>query len=121
MRIFLVENHPDTLIYVRRHLERAGHEVATARGVIEALTAIVDSRPDVLLTDLCLPDGDGCSLLEMLGPARPAIAILMTGSANTEVLTRSTVVGFQAHLAKPFLPDELDRALNDAANSVSRG
>ncbi|MGB8170273.1 MAG: response regulator [Chthoniobacteraceae bacterium] len=76
MRIFLVENHPDTLAYVRRHLSRAGHVVESAQTVMDALKALSASSCDALLTDLGLPDGDGCDLLEKLGASRPPIAIL---------------------------------------------
>ena len=119
MRIFLVENHPDTLAYVQRHLVRAGHEVETAQTVAEAVSALSSSRADVLLADLGLPDGDGCTLLEMLGSARPTVAILMSGSGSAADLARSAAVGFQTHLVKPFLPEELDRALQRALASES--
>jgi len=112
MRIFLVENHPDTLACVRRFLQRAGHEVDTAETVADALRDLPTKPRDVLLTDLGLPDGNGWSLLEQLGDARPPLAIAMSGQCGPEDLARSRAAGFQTHLIKPFLPEDLDRVLN---------
>ncbi len=111
MRIFLVENHPDTLSYLRRHLKRAGHEVETAETIADALRDLPAKPCDALLADLGLPDGDGWSLLERLGPARPPLAVAMSGRSSPEDRARSRNAGFQEHLVKPFLPEDLDRAL----------
>jgi len=111
MRIFLVENHPDTLAYLRRFLQRAGHDVETAQTVAETLRTLPAKPCDVLLADLGLPDGDGWSLLEQLGSARPPLAIAMSGRSSPADFARSKAAGFQEHLIKPFLPDDLERAL----------
>lgn len=111
MRIFLVENHPDTLAMILRHLVRAGHEVETAQTCADALRALPLKPRDVLLTDLGLPDEDGWLLLEKLGASRPPVAIAMSGRNRPADHERSRVAGFQHHLVKPFLPDELDRVL----------
>ena len=116
MRIFLVENHPDTLAYLRRFLKRAGHEVETAQTVAEALRQLPARPHDVLIADISLPDGDGWSLLEQLGSARPPVAIAMSGRSSPADCARSKAAGFQEHLIKPFLPDELERALHRATS-----
>ena len=113
MRIFLVENHPDTLAIIRRHLVRAGHEVETAQTCAEALRELPLKPRDLLLTDLGLSDSDGWTLLEKLGDARPPVAIAMSGRNSPADHERSRVAGFQYHLVKPFLPDELDRVIRN--------
>jgi DNA-binding response OmpR family regulator len=117
MRIFLVENHPDTLACVQRYLERAGHEVDCAKTVADALRDLPAKPRDVLLTDLGLPDGDGWSLLEQLGTSRPPLAIAMSGRSSPDDRARSRAVGFDAHLIKPFLPDDLDRVLQQSSTT----
>lgn len=114
MRIFLVENHPDTLACMQRFLERAGHEVDTACTIADALRDLPTKPRDVLLTDLGLPDGDGWTLLERLGAGRPPVAIAMSGRCSPVDRARSRAAGFQAHLDKPFLPEDLDRVLRFA-------
>ena len=115
MRIFLVENHSVTLACVRRHLERLGHEVETAETVADTLRDLPARPRDLLITDLGLPDGDGCALLESLGRARPPLAVAMSGSGSPADQARSNAAGFQQHLTKPFLPSELDRLLQQIA------
>jgi DNA-binding response OmpR family regulator len=116
MRIFLVENHPDTLTYVRRFLERAGHEVDTAQSMEEALRDLPTKPREALLADLGLPDGDGWLLLERLGAARPPLAIAMSGRCSAADLARSKAAGYQEHLVKPFLPGDLERALGTSGS-----
>ncbi len=115
MRIFLVENHPVTLACVRRHLERLGHEVETAETVADTLRKLPAKPRDLLIADVGLPDGDGCTLLESLGPACPPLAVTMSGFGSPADQARSRAAGFQEHLAKPFLPAELDRLLQQIA------
>jgi DNA-binding response OmpR family regulator len=117
MRIFLVENHPDTLKYLRRHLIRAGHEVETAQSFAEALRDLREKPCDLLLADLGLPDGDGWGLLEQLGAARPPLAVAMSGLNGPADRLRSRQAGFQHHLVKPFLPDDLDGVLRTLEES----
>lgn len=119
MRIFLVENHPDTLACIDRFLRRAGHEVECAQTIADALRALPANPRDVLLTDLGLPDGDGWELLEQLGAARPPLAIAMSGRCSPADRARSRTAGFQVHLVKPFLPEDLERALRLAPPAVT--
>lgn len=112
MRIFLVEDHPDTLACVSRHLRNAGHEVETAQTFADALRDLPMQPRDLLLADLGLPDGDGWSLLDCLGDERPRFAIAMSGYGSPADRARSLAAGFQEHLVKPFLPEDLDRALH---------
>lgn len=92
-----------------------GHEVRTVGDAEDALLAIADQRPDVLLLDLSLPRRDGGDLLGLLdrGIGRPAVVCLV--SAQPEEMVRAVAreygVGF---LHKPFGPDDLDRVLAPA-------
>jgi DNA-binding response OmpR family regulator len=117
MRIFLVENHPDTLVYLRRHLVRAGHEVETAQTCADTLRDLPAKPRDLLIADLGLPDGDGWELLAQLGDARPPLAIAMSGRNSAADHLRSREAGFAHHLTKPFLPDDLDKLLGEMAAS----
>ena len=115
MRIFLVENHPDTVNYVGRYLRLLGHEVFTAGTIAEGRRELPGKQCDLLLCDLSLPDGEGWTLLESLGPARPRFAVAMSGRNSPADRERSRAAGFSHHLIKPFLPDELDRVLLELA------
>jgi DNA-binding response OmpR family regulator len=111
MRIYVVENHPDTLTFLGSYLRACGHEVRTAGTMAQALRGLGAEPCDLLLCDLSLPDGDGWTLLERLGAARPKHAVAMSGRNTPEDRAHSQVAGFQQHLVKPFTPDELDAVL----------
>jgi two-component system CheB/CheR fusion protein len=121
LRIFVVENHPDTLTWLSRYLEGMGHEVQSARTVAEALAAIPKSGCEVLISDIGLPDGNGWELLRGLCPDShlcPIYAIAMSGFGMNSDRATSKAAGYRHHLLKPFDPDELDAALEEAAREV---
>ena len=116
LRVFVVENHPDTLACVRLCLERLGHTVCCADGVSQALQVLPGANCDVLLCDLGLSDGDGFELLrhaqEQL--AGPFYAVAMSGRGTNHDHQASKAAGFQHHLNKPFAPKQLAAVLADA-------
>ena len=108
MNILLVEDHPDTAAVIKRYLECAGHEVATAGTRQEALAHPGLSRIEVFICDIGLPDGSGRDLLpELRARVGPAYAVAITARGLPDDKARSLQVGFQAHLIKPFAPYEL--------------
>jgi CheY-like chemotaxis protein len=115
LRVFLVENHEDTVRYIKMYLEHLGHEVLIAPEMQTALREIPESKSDVLISDIGLPEGDGWSLLERLGPSRPAFAIAISGYGTGNDQRKSRAVGYNAHLVKPFLPNALLALLQQAA------
>ncbi len=114
LSILLVENHEDTVTYVRRFLEHYGHEVWVCRTMHEALDRVTDQEPDVILSDIGLPDGSGWSLLQQLRPRTKAYAIAMSGFGMRADVDRSLSAGYQDHLTKPFTPKKLLDALERA-------
>ena len=117
LRIFIVEDHADSLKYLAMYLQQCGHKVAHAQGVTEAVAALGVEKPDVLLTDISLPDGTGWDLMEKLRKARrlPKFAIAMSGFGMNADRVKSAAAGFRCHLLKPLNPEQLDGALADAA------
>ncbi len=117
LKVFLVENHDDTLNYLSRYLEAQGHEVSIARDMASALESVPQSGADVFLCDIGLPDGDGWELMRRLREAGHApYGIAMSGYSDEE---RSRAAGFHLHLTKPFLPEELESALAGAMKKNS--
>ncbi len=114
LSIFIVENHPDTLIYLRFYLEEAGHRVESAESMQEALHAIPEAEVDLLMCDIGLPDGDGWELLESLGESHPRFAVAMSGFGSSSDSRRSHEVGYRKHLKKPFETAELRAVLAEA-------
>ena len=119
LRIFVVENHDDTRILLCILLEQMGHTVQTAASMNEALRVIPDSRCDVLISDIGLPDGDGWELMRRL-KQRPRYAIAMSGLGMGGDRARSREVGFRHHLVKPTGPEQLAEILQHAERELTR-
>jgi CheY-like chemotaxis protein len=121
VRILVVEDDPDSLELFEYFLSTEGAVVATARSAADAGAWLSSNRPDVLISDLSLPDGDGCALIASLR-ANPEIAhtpaIAITGHAEDEALLRTVKAGFDRHIAKPV---DLDAVLSAILALVSRG
>lgn len=121
MRIFVVEDHPDTLQYFTLYLESLGHEVCSAGSISGALAQIPGSGCDVLISDVGLQDGTGWELLERLrhqGMTHPPYAIAMSGFGRQVDRLRSEAAGFRHHLLKPFDPEKFEALLDEAAREL---
>jgi CheY-like chemotaxis protein len=114
LRLFLVENHADTIKYMQLFLEQLNYDIRVAPDMVTALRDIPNSQCDVLISDIGLPDGDGWQLLEKLGSNRPPFAIAMSGYGTGNDQQKSHEVGYSHHLIKPFTPEVLLAILRDA-------
>ena len=121
--ILVVDDDASTRDVVSAALERAGANVCIAASAAEGWNALHDRVPDVLVTDLAMPEEDGFSFVRRvrqsstLGERLPAIALSAFADARSEESARAA--GFSAFLAKPARPDALvgliDRLLNAPA------
>jgi DNA-binding response OmpR family regulator len=115
LSLFLVENHEDTVRYIRLYLEQLDYKVCVAADMATALREIPKSRCDVLISDIGLPDGDGWQLMEKLGKHRPQFAIAISGYGAVKDQRRSRAAGYDHHLVKPFAPEALVALLREAS------
>jgi len=120
LRVLVVEDEPDAREFLTTLLTRFGADVIPAASVQEALAGLEARRPDVLVTDLAMPDEDGFTLIrkvrkmERAGGSRlPAIAV--TALASVEERQRAMAAGFDVHLAKPVEPIDVVTAVARAA------
>jgi CheY-like chemotaxis protein len=79
-KILIVDDEPAQRLLLRRIFERAGHEVADAGNGADALQAVGESRPDLVVTDMMMPVMNGAELIRRLRgePATAGIPILAT-------------------------------------------
>jgi signal transduction histidine kinase/ActR/RegA family two-component response regulator len=112
IRVMLVEDDPDGRHMLTVLLELAGATLMCAASVREGMEVLETRRPDVIVSDIGMADEDGYTLIRRLrareaerGGAIPAVAL--TGYVRPEDRARILVAGFQAHIGKPFEPDEL--------------
>ena len=112
LRVLVLDDEEDAREVVRRLLEDAGAVVTTAASVPEALERLMNGfAPDVIVSDIGLPDRDGYdfirSVRRMSPPLSTVPAAALTALARLEDRKRALLSGFQTHLAKPVDPAEL--------------
>jgi signal transduction histidine kinase len=121
LRVLIVEDHGDTRQALCRIISRWGHQVASAATVAEAVKVAAEYRPELLLSDIGLPDGTGVDLLERLAEYKPLVAIAMSGYGMESDLERTKRAGFKVHLVKPVAAERLKEAIERLAANGSPG
>lgn len=118
--VLVVDDNEDTRTVLATMLEAHGATVVSVASVAEARSAMAESVPDVLITDLAMPVEDGFGLLEYCrhhADARlqtlPILAL--TAYGGQEAQDRVIAAGFDAYLAKPVVPVEVGRIVRDLA------
>lgn len=119
LRVFVVENHEDSRLMLTMLLTQLGHEVTSATSMHEALEALPEADPEVIVSDIGLPDGDGWELMLQLPHAVYAIAMSGYGMASDR--ERSKEVGFRHHLVKPMDIEQLETLLEEASRERDAG
>lgn len=112
VKVLVVDDETDARELVKRVLSDCNAQVWTAGSADEALTLVENQKPQVLISDIGMPEMDGYELLKRVralghdkGGKIPAIAL--TAFARTEDRTRALRAGFLIHVAKPVEPAEL--------------
>jgi PAS domain S-box-containing protein len=112
LKVLVVDDEADTRELIGEVLKECGSDVIITRSVEEALAALEQHKPDILISDLGMPDEDGYSLIEKIralpserGGDIPAAAL--TAYARAEDRMRVLRSGFQFHLPKPVDSAEL--------------
>jgi PAS domain S-box-containing protein len=115
VRVLAVDDEADNLELVRFVLEQAGAIVTLSTSAGEALQHMAQCKPDVLVTDISMPEMDGYTLIRKIralpyGQQIPAIAL--TAYAGEFNQQQALAAGFQQHISKPVEPDALIKAIS---------
>jgi two-component system nitrogen regulation response regulator GlnG len=114
-RILVCDDDAAIRTVVREALRRAGHTVETAASAADLRRVIRTFRPQVLLTDVVLPDGNGLDMVPELLADHPHMPIIVLSAQNTfTTAMRATEQGAFDYLPKPFDLGELVQAVDDA-------
>jgi signal transduction histidine kinase len=114
-QLLVVDDHADTLVMLSRVLRRAGYQVETAKTVAEAEARL--DQCEVLVSDIGLPDGNGCDLMQRFRARGGRAGIAITGFGQEEDIRRSAQAGFSQHLVKPIAIPVLFEALRNVRSS----
>jgi CheY-like chemotaxis protein/two-component sensor histidine kinase len=117
LQVLVVDDEPDVRDLVSVILEDRGAKVTTVGSAQEALMVLVKkSPPDIIVSDIGMPEGDGYSLIRQIRKLPPEAggqipAIALTAYASSEDSNRALSAGFNRHLPKPVDPTELTIAI----------
>ncbi|WP_437589670.1 ATP-binding protein [Sorangium sp. So ce1000] len=122
LRVLVVDDEPDARELVTMVLREAGAEADETSSASAALEMMRRARPDVLISDIAMPNQDGYALLRELRSRPPDLggsvpALALTAFARREDVVQARDAGFQLHLAKPVEPVELVAAVHRLARS----
>jgi CheY-like chemotaxis protein len=122
VRVLVVDDDVDFLESLEVALRGRGAVVKTATSVQSALTALDAWAPDVLISDLGMPDEDGYALIRAVRTAGSTVpAIALTAYAADHDRQRSLEAGYQRHVGKPADPNAIIEAIADLAPPNARG
>jgi CheY-like chemotaxis protein len=110
--VLVVDDEEDARELLSALLARCKMRITTAATVEEAIRSVQENRPDIIVSDIGMPEEDGYALIRKLralapeaGGGTPAVAL--TAFARTEERTKALVSGFNMHVPKPVEPSEL--------------
>jgi PAS domain S-box-containing protein len=125
LRLLVVDDEADTRTLLKAVLEQCGASVVAVASAGEALAALKESRPDVLISDLGMPGEDGYALIKKVralsaedGGQTPSAAL--TAYARVEDRMKVLRAGFQIHIPKPVEPAELITVVANLAGRTAQ-
>ncbi|BAY20623.1 multi-sensor hybrid histidine kinase [Calothrix sp. NIES-2100] len=124
IRVLSVDDEPDTRELFTTLLTQSGAEVLTVAAAAEVLAALETFQPDIIVSDIGMPNVDGYALIQQIrslppeqGGKIPAIAL--TAYARIEDQQRALAAGFQHHISKPIELEKLVQAIADLASQLT--
>jgi PAS domain S-box-containing protein len=123
-KILVVDDDADARSFIELTLQHHGAKVTTVASAQEALQILVKSKPDVLLSDIAMPEVDGYTLMRQIKSwetyhsqsTKPMAAIALTAYAGEYDQQQAMAAGFQLHLAKPIDSADLLKAIANVLN-----
>ncbi len=122
VRVLVVDDEPDSNEVVGTLLASCGAEVRVAGAVGQALDTVDGWKPDVIVTDIGMPEEDGFALLARLrargGEEATTPVVALTAYATSEDRVRLLSAGFSMHVAKPVDPAELVAVVSNVSRTA---
>lgn len=113
-KVLVVDDEANIRTLVQACLEDARYEVVQARNGVEALSAVEEHKPDVMILDLAMPLLDGMSVLaelRHLWSRLPTRVIVVTAHGSVKTAIQALRLGASDFIEKPFSPDELRQSV----------
>jgi two-component system response regulator AtoC len=119
-RLLVVDDDPESLELLKAVFSENGYEVITAINGVDAFSKIKDTEPDIIISDLQMPEVDGLGLLELVAEHYPQIAfILITAEGSIETAVAAMKNGAKDYILKPLRLDEVLKKISNLAEFQS--
>ncbi|MFD2202477.1 sigma-54-dependent transcriptional regulator [Shivajiella indica] len=120
-KILLIEDDISYSRIIKNFLEKNGFEIFTANKVSEGLSGMKIYKPDLVITDFRLPDGNGMQILEsILKEGKNTKAILITSYSDIRIAVKAIKMGAVDYITKPINPEELLETVKEALEYPSK-
>ncbi|MGE3759723.1 MAG: PAS domain S-box protein [Pseudobdellovibrionaceae bacterium] len=121
IHILVVDDSPEVLFLMKHLLQRAGAYVTEARSGLEGLSKVESERPDLVITDIEMPDCDGYALIKKIhqmtkNDPHPTPVVALTAYTDKESLKKISEAGFDVRLSKPVQMDKLVSTIRPLVN-----
>lgn len=121
-KIFVFDDEISILLMVRKMLERSGHKVETALNGKEGISLFDNGKPDLLITDIIMPEKEGLETIFTLKKKYPDLKIIAISGGGRigpdEYLPVAKILGASAVFQKPLIPKEFMQTVNDLLNGI---
>jgi CheY-like chemotaxis protein len=120
-QILVVDDEAPIRALLRRKLEACGHGVTEAPDGAEAIRLLKESRYDLVLTDILMPERDGLEVLTYLRKEHPGIpCVVLSSPSNHVYLASGRLMGAADVLQKPFRIDQVGAVVERLRDSSTR-
>ncbi len=125
LRFLIVDSDWDSRVLLTYLFEEQGAKVAAVASVKEGLEIFQHSRPDVLISEIWIPDEDGYSLIRRIRSLEaqrggiPVLAIALTAYTSESARIQALMAGFHKHFAKPIDLEKLIAGMSDLMREKS--
>lgn len=109
-RVLIIEDEQNILMALKLCLQRAGHEVITSASGVKGIEAALESKPDLILLDLLLPDMHGvlvCRALKENALLCHVPIVVLSAYSEQQAVTAALDAGAAEYVVKPFEPSTL--------------
>jgi len=112
-KVLVVDDEPEVRRLLQDFLSGQGYDVALAADGVEALAAVDDQKPDLVLLDVAMPVMNGVeTLTRIVALDCPVRVIMVTGNSDLSLMAKLLALGAVDYIPKPFDLDYLEQAIS---------
>ena len=122
-KILVLDDEPSILLMIKKMLEKAGHEVEVALNGKEGLVLFENNKPDLLITDIIMPEKEGLETIFELRRRHPDLKIIAISGGGRigpdGYLPGAKLLGANAVFSKPLVPKEFINKVNELLGEIN--